>query len=96
MLGHDLRTCVHACLLSAKLLQSWPTLGDLIDCSLLGSSVHGILQARMLEWVSKSSSRRSPDPGIEPVSFAPACIDRWVLYHYCHQEGQSENVKYYI
>jgi len=38
------------------------------DCSLPGSSVHGILQARILEWVAISSSRDLPNPGIEPVS----------------------------
>ena len=36
---------------AAKLLQSCPTLSDPMDCSLPGSSVHGILQARVLEWV---------------------------------------------
>ena len=35
---------------------------DPMDCTLLGSSVHGILQARTLEWVSRSSSRGSPQP----------------------------------
>ena len=35
---------------AAKSLQSCPTLGDPMDCSLPGSSVHGILQARTLEW----------------------------------------------
>ena len=34
-----------------------------MDCSPLGSSVHGILQARLLEWLEDL-----PDPGIEPVS----------------------------
>ena len=33
-----------------KLLQSCPTLCNPMDCSLPGSSVHGILQARILEW----------------------------------------------
>ena len=33
-----------------KLLESWRTLCDPMDCSLPGSSVHGILQARILEW----------------------------------------------
>ena len=32
--------------------QSCPTLRDPMDCSLLGSSVHGIFQARVLEWVA--------------------------------------------
>ena len=39
-----------------------------MDCSPPGSSVHGISQARILEWVAVSSSRGSPDSGIEPVS----------------------------
>ena len=39
-----------------------------IDCSLPGSSVHRISQARILEWVAISSSRGSSHPGIEPRS----------------------------
>ena len=35
-----------------KSLQSCPTLCDPMDCNLPGSSVHGILQARILEWVA--------------------------------------------
>ena len=37
--------------------QSCPTLCDPTDCSPPGSSIHGILQARMLEWVAISCSR---------------------------------------
>ena len=48
-----------ACILVA---QSCPTLCDPIDCSLLGSSVHGILQTRILEWVAISFSRISSHP----------------------------------
>ena len=40
--------------------QSCPTLGDPMDCSLPGSSVHGILQARILEWVAISFAKESP------------------------------------
>ena len=36
-----------------------------MDYRLTGSSVHGILQARILEWVSLTSSRRPSQPGIE-------------------------------
>ena len=36
----------------SKVAQSCPTLSDLMDCSLPGSSVHGIFQARVLEWVA--------------------------------------------
>ena len=34
----------------SEVVQSCPTLGDPMDCSLPGSSVHGIFQARVLEW----------------------------------------------
>ena len=37
---------------AAKSLQSCPTLCDSMDCSLPGSSIHGIFQARVLEWVA--------------------------------------------
>ena len=43
----------------AKSLQSCLTLYDSLDCSPPGSSVHGILQARILEWVAMPSSRGS-------------------------------------
>ena len=41
---------------AAKSLQSCPTLCDPMDCSLPGFSLHGILQARTLEWVAISFS----------------------------------------
>ena len=41
---------------AAKSLQSCPTLCDPMDCSPPGSPVHGILQARTMEWVAISSS----------------------------------------
>ena len=43
------------------------TLYDPMDCSLPGSSVHGISQARTLEWVDTSFSRGLPHPGTEPL-----------------------------
>jgi len=43
-----------------------------MDCSSPGSSVHGILQTRILEWVVISSSRGSSDLGMEPVSLTLA------------------------
>ena len=49
----------HSLCMRAKPLQSHLTLWDLLDCSLQGSSVHGILQARILEWVVMPSFRRS-------------------------------------
>ena len=43
-------------------LQLCPSLCDPMDCSPAGSSVHGIPQARILEWVTMPSSRRSSRP----------------------------------
>ena len=54
----------------SEVTQSCPTLCDPMDCSLPGSSIHGIFQARILEWVAISFSRDLPDPGIEPGSLA--------------------------
>ena len=42
--------------------QSCPTLCNPMDCSLPGSSIHGILQARILEWIAISFSRGSSQP----------------------------------
>ena len=39
-----------------------------MDCSLSGSSIHGIFQARILEWVAFPAPGDPPDPRIEPVS----------------------------
>ena len=57
----------------AKLLQSYLTLCQYVDCSPPGSSTHGTLQAGMLEWVSMISSRGSSQPRVwTPVSMSPA------------------------
>ena len=49
-----------------EVAQSYPTLRDPMDCSPPGSSVHGVFQARVLEWVAISFCRDLPKPGIEP------------------------------
>ena len=46
----------------SEVAQSCPTLCDPMDCHLPGSSVHGIFQARALEWVAISFSRGSSQP----------------------------------
>ena len=62
--------------------QSCPTLCDPMDCSLSGSSVHGILQARILEWVPIPFSRGFfPTQGSNPG--LPHC--RQILYYFSHQ-----------
>ena len=62
--------CMHA-----KLLQLYPIFCDPMDCSLLGSSVHGILQARVLEWTAMPSSRGiflTQEPNEHPL-----CLLHW-------------------
>ena len=49
-------------------IQLCPTLCDPVDRSPPGSSVHEILQARIVEWVAIPFSRDLPNPGIEPKS----------------------------
>ena len=51
-----------------EVAQSCLTLCDSVDCSPPGSSIHGIFQARIFEWVAISFSRDLPEPGIEPWS----------------------------
>ena len=45
-----------------------PTLGNPMDCSSPGPTVHGISQARIMEWVAIPVSRGSSPPGIKPAS----------------------------
>ena len=52
----------------AKSLQSCLTLCNTLDCSLPGSSIHGILPARIPEWVAIPSPGDLPNPEIEPRS----------------------------
>ena len=58
----------HVCMLSCF------SLYDPMDCGPPGSSVHGILQARILQWVAMPSSRDIPDPGIKTTSLMPSTV----------------------
>ena len=53
-----------------------------MDCTLPSSSVHGILRARILEWVAISFSRGSSQPRDQTCISWFSCIGRQVLYHY--------------
>ena len=65
--------CVCVCV-CAKLLQSCLTLCNPVDCSPPGSSIHGILQARILEWIATPPPEDLPSPGIEPTSFMSPAV----------------------
>ena len=60
-------------------LQPCPTLCDSMDCSWSGSSVFGILQARILEWVAMPSSRGSSWPKDQTCISYISCTGRWLL-----------------
>ena len=56
---------------------------DPTDCSLPGSFLHGIFQARILEWAATPSSRGSSRPRDRTCM---SCIGRWILYHWATWE----------
>ena len=61
------------------------TLCDPKNCSSPGSSVHGILQARILEWILIFFSRGSSWPRDWTHISHVSCVGRRVLYHKCHR-----------
>ena len=73
------------CWCSVYMCQEFLTLWDPIDCSLLGSSIHGIFQVRILElpvfWFAISHSRRSSSPRDQTWVSCISFICRRVLYH---------------
>ena len=73
--------CVCVCVHAQACTQSCPTLCDLIDYNSPGSSVQGIFQARILEWVAISYSRRSSWPTSWIWISCVFCIDWQILYH---------------
>ena len=73
------RTCTGCS--SSVSAQSCLILCDPMNCSPPGSSVHGILQARTLEWVAMSFSRGSSRPRDPTNVSCVSCIGRWILYH---------------
>ena len=68
----------------AQSLQSCLTLCNPMDYSLPDSSVHGILQARILEWAAMPSPRGSSLPRDQTCTTYISCIDQQVLYHWHH------------
>ena len=74
-------THTHVCMLSRVGL--W----DLMDYSPPGSSVHGILQARILKHDAISYSRGSSQPRDWICISCISCIGRWILYHYTTWEA---------
>ena len=59
----------------SEVAQSCPTLSDTMDCGPLGSSIHGIFQARALEWGA--------------IAFSEMALQ--ILYHFCHKWTNRDN-----
>ena len=83
--------CVHT-----KLFQLCLTLCNLMVCSPPGSSVHGILQARILEWVAMPSSRGATWPRDQNCISYIFWIGRQVLYYQCHLGSPGAQVQYLV
>ena len=77
--------CARVCVLVG---QSCPTFCDPMDWSPLGSSVRGILQARILEWVAVPFSRGLPNLGSKPAS--PALAGRFFI---ARHQGSPNSVQ---
>ena len=67
----------------SEVTQSCPTLSDPIDYSPPGSSIHGIFQARVLEWGAIAFSTKFPDQGSNP---GPPALGAWSLSHWTTRE----------
>ena len=78
---------IHYCRGVCSVDQSHLTLWDPMDHTPLGSSVHGILQARILEWVAISYSRGFSRPRDQTHLSCIFCIGRWILYHFVTWEA---------
>ena len=86
----DMCMCDSVVELCAKSLQLCLTLCDPLDCRPPGSSVHRILQARILEWVVKPFSRVSPWPR-DQTWVSPHC--RQILCHLSHQGSPKRKLR---
>ena len=67
------------------------TLWDPVDCTPPGSSVHGICQARILEWVANPFSRGSSRPRDQAHVSYVSCTGRQVLYPWATREAQQQH-----
>ena len=75
------KVCVCVCVCMCVCAHSRPTLCNPMDCSSPGCSVHGIFQARILEWVTVSCSRGSSWARYRIEVSCASCIGRQTLYH---------------
>ena len=77
--------CIYDCVCAPLLSVIW--LCDPMSCNMPGSSVHGIFQARILEWVAISSSRISSWPKDQTHVSCISSTSRWILHHWATWEA---------
>ena len=82
---NEIQLCLLTKKVKVKSLSRCPTLCNPMDCSPPGSSVHGILQARELEWAAISFSRGSSQPRdrTQVSHIADKCFTIWVTREAC-------------
>ena len=87
-----------SCAVLSLVIQSCPTLCDPMNCSLLGSSVCGILQARILEWVSVPFSRGSSQPRdrTQVSCIAGRFFTSWATREAQKKEKLLSRVQYFV
>ena len=85
LLWPSLSSLVICTVLVAVCAQACMTLCDPMDCSPPGSTIQGIFQARILEWVAVSSSRGSSWTREWTHVFCISCIGRWILYSWAKE-----------
>ena len=78
--------CVCVC------VQLCSTLQELMDYNLPGSSIHGIFQTRILEWVAISYCSGSSQPRHRTRISNISCIGRWILYHCIAWEAPKQKL----
>ena len=81
IISHGMAVCL--------VTQSCPTFCNLIDCSTPGSSVQGMFQTTVLEWVAIPYSRGYSWPKDWTLVSCISCIDRWILCHCVTWEAQG-------
>ena len=82
---------MHACQVAQLSLALW----DPMNCSPPDSSVHGILQTRILEWGAMPASRVSSQPRDRTCLSYVSCTSKWVLYLWCHLGSKNFVILWY-
>ena len=84
MQGNSRKTSASLCVCLCSVGHSCLTLWDPMDCSPPGFSAHGIIPAKIVEWVAISSYRRSSLPRNWTLISCISSVSRWILHQLSH------------